>query len=411
MNQSTARALLQGTRVLDFGRVISGPFVGQMLADLGADVVKIERPEGGDETRSYGSTGKAGQSTLFETLNRNKRSLTVDLSSAGAQPLLRRLIERCDVLVHNFRPGVMQRLGLSAGQVREINPRVVYCAISGFGSRGPLAKKPANDVIAQAFAGLMSFTGDAAGPPVRVPIPIADYTAGLFATVGILAALLERERTGRGSQVETSLLEAMLALECMHIGDHLATGRLPQRLASGNLLGQPNQAFPTQDGQVVIAAVNDDMWRRCARALSGEELANDARFRTGADRLARKDELAAIVTDLTGRLTTEACAALLDEAGVVCSAINDLSQVSRHPQVQSLEILRQYGSQPELALVASPLSIDGERPPIHRPAPALGQDADDILRTLGLSAFEIQALYRDGVVNSPMAARPATSTD
>jgi crotonobetainyl-CoA:carnitine CoA-transferase CaiB-like acyl-CoA transferase len=405
MNNQTARTLLSGTRVLDFGRVISGPFVGQLLADLGAEVIKIERPPGGDETRSYGTTGKAGQSTLFETLNRNKHSLAIDFGREGAQQVLHKLIESCDVLIHNFRPGVMERLGLTAEQVWRINPRVVYCAISGFGSRGPLAKKPANDVIAQAFAGLMSFTGDAAGPPVRVPIPIADYTAGLFATVGILGGLLERERTGRGSQVETSLLEAMLALECMHIGDHLATGKLPRRLASGNLLGQPNQAFPTKDGSVVIAAVNDDMWRRCARALSGEELASDPRFRSGADRLARKDELAGIIEHLTERLTTDECVAVLDEAGVVCSAINDLSQVSRHPQVKELGILRQHGSQ-QLSLVASPLSIDGVRPPIRRNAPALGQDADAILRTLGLSAAQIETLRSDGVVTSAASNAP-----
>jgi crotonobetainyl-CoA:carnitine CoA-transferase CaiB-like acyl-CoA transferase len=387
---------LAGITVLDFGRVIAGPFVAQILADLGADVIKVERPLVGDETRSYGATER---SSLFETLNRNKRSIALDLSNADTGQILTALIERADVVVHNFRPGVMERLGLAHTDVWKVNPRIVYCAISGFGSGGPLRDKAANDVIAQAYSGLMSFTGDADGPPVRVPVPVADYTAGLFAVAGVLAALLERATTGRGRLVETSLIEGMLALECMHLGDYLTTGQLPVRLASGNMLGQPNQAFRTRDGAAVIAAVNDDMWRRCATVLGGSELAEDPRYRHGSDRLARKDELAAVIEGFTRRLDTEELVARLDAAGVVCSAINTLADVAGDPQVRALGILQSASQDDAPNQVASPLTIDGARPAIRRTAPTLSADAEQILNDLGLGREDVAALRAAGAVS------------
>ncbi|HSV83246.1 MAG TPA: CaiB/BaiF CoA-transferase family protein [Ramlibacter sp.] len=390
---------LAGIKVLDFGRVISGPFVGQVMADLGADVVKVERLQVGDETRSYGPTGRHGESSLFNVLNRNKRSLSIDLGQPQAREVVQRLLREADVLVHNFRPGVMEKLGFGPDDVWKVNPRVVYCAISGFGNRGPMKKRPANDVIAQAFAGLMSFTGDADGPPVRVPVPVADYTAGLFALVGTLSALVERSHTGRGRLVETSLLEGMLALECMHIGDFLATGKLPLKLASGNMLGQPNQAFRTRDGAAVIAAVNDDMWKRCAAALGAPELASDERFATGPRRLERKDELAGIVEALTLQLTTEECVLRLEAAGVTCSPIHDIAQIASHPHVQELGILQPTGmAEAPGRMVGSPLLVDGQRPTARRGAPRLGQDGREILREAGFDQNEIDALHAAGVL-------------
>jgi len=400
MQHTGQKDMLKGIKVLDFGRVISGPFVGQVLSDLGADVIKIERPPNGDETRSYSSGDKPGNSSLFSTLNRNKRSLVIDLGHPSAKAVLIELIKGADVLVHNFRPGVMERLGLAPKNVWEVNPGLVYCGISGFG-HGPLRERPANDVIAQAFAGLMSFTGDDSGPHVRVPIPVADYASGLFALVGILAALVERNVSGKGRCVETSLIESMLALECMHMGDFLKTGKLPPRLASGNMLGQPNQAFPTRDGAVVIATVNDEMWRKCARVLGGESLATDARYATGYDRLRLKDELAGVIEALTLGLTTEECASRLELAGVVCSPINDLAQVASDPHIRALGILQRQDDLPsEPELVASPLVIDGVRPRSRRRAPALGQDAEAILIEAGFTPSTIESLRAEGVVSS-----------
>lgn len=387
--------LLEGIRVLDFGRVIAGPFVGQILSDLGAEVIKIERFPGGDETRSYGE--RKDESAIFTALNRNKRSIAIDLSHPGAKGVLERLLAEADVLVHNFRHGVMSRLGLAPEDVWRINPKVVYCGISGFGRTGPLKNKPGNDVIAQAFAGLMSFTGDPSSPPVRVPVSIGDYTAGLYATIGILAALVERSVTGRGRMVETSLLEGMLALESLQVGDFLTKGTLPPRLASGNMFGQPNQAFPTRDGAVVIAALNEDMWQRCSRAL-GHGLADDPRFRTRQDRFERRDELAMVIEGITTQMTTDKCVAVLERAEVVCSAINDIRAAATHPQVRALGILQSFagGDRPET--VGTPLVVDGTRPiPRCRP-PKLGVDTDRILADVGFTLQEIAALHATGAI-------------
>jgi crotonobetainyl-CoA:carnitine CoA-transferase CaiB-like acyl-CoA transferase len=386
---------LTGVTVLDFGRVIAGPFVGQVLGDLGATVIKIERPGKGDETRSYGT---GARSSLFEALNRNKQSVSLDLGHPDARAVLDAMIDRADVLVHNFRTGVMERLGLAPEQVWARNPRIVYCSISGFGADGPLRTKAANDVIAQAYSGLMSFTGDADGPPVRVPVPVADYTAGLYATCGVLAALAERAASGRGRLVETSLIESMMSLECMHIGDYLNTGALPLRLASGNMLGQPNQAFPTKNGSVVIAAVNDDMWRRCATVLSGPELAEDPRYLSGRDRLARKDELAQVVEDLTRQFTTEDLVAGLEAVGVVCSPINSIADVVSTPHVQALGILQRTGIGNDVDMVGSPLTVDGVRPVVRTSPSALGADTEDVLVRLGFTEDEIEKLLTGGAV-------------
>ncbi len=391
--------MLAGVKVLDFGRVVSGPFVGQILADLGADVIKIERLGLGDETRSYSTKPGSGKSSLFEALNRKKRSLSIDLGHPDARAVIARLLEGVDVVAHNFRPGVVERLGLAAEDVWKVNRRIVYCGISGYGDRGPMRYRAGNDVVCQAAGGLMSFTGDAAGPPVRVPIPIADYSSGLFATVGILAALNERHTTGRGRAVETSLMESLLSLECMHIGDYLSFGIIPPRLASGNMLGQPNQSFKTLDGALVIAVVNDPMWRRCAMALGGESLANDERFTWGRDRLAQKDLLAGLIEAITSTITSEECVRRLEEANVLCSPINDVAQVVADPQVRALGILQRFeDSTQEAEVVGSPLLIDGQRPPAGSRAPSVGQHTQEILREFGFSAEQISQLRASGVL-------------
>ena len=403
--------MIAGVKVLDFGRVVSGPFVGQVLADLGAEVIKIERLGLGDDTRAYSTKPGSGKSSLFEALNRKKRSLSIDLGHPGSRAVMTRLLEEADVVVHNFRPGVVERLGLAAEDVWKVNRRIVYCGISGYGERGPMRYRAGNDVVCQAAGGLMSFTGDAAGPPVRVPIPIADYTSGLYAVIGILAALNERHLTGRGRLVETSLMESLLTLECMHIGDYLSFGIIPPRLASGNMLGQPNQSFKTSDGSLVIAVVNDPMWRRCAMALGGEVLANDTRFLVGRDRLAQKDLLAGIIEAITLTMTSAECVRRLDEANVLCSTINDISQVVADPQVRALGILQRFeDSTQEAEVVGSPLLIDGERPPAGSRAPAtVGQHTQDILRELGFDDDQIRGLHASGVLTRQ--AQSARSDD
>ena len=394
MQAKTQPMMLSGIKVLDFGRLIAAPFVGQVLSDLGADVIKIEQPVVGDQTRA--TSANAGKSSLFTTLNRNKRSLAIDLAHPQAKLVFSKLLPSVDVVVHNFRVGAMERRGLAPTDIWKINPRVVCCSISGFGD-GPLRERPANDVIIQAFAGLMSFTGDSSGPYVRVPVPVADYTAGFYGLIGILSALVERNMTGRGRLIETSLVESLLTLEGMHMADYLKSGQLPPRLASANVLEQPNEAFPTSDGAIVIAITSTEMWRRCARAIGAENLADDPRYATRYDRLQHKDELGALVGAYTSKMNTLDCAAALEAADVICSPIQTLADVANHPHIRALGILQRAGDlDPEI--VTSALTIDGVRPKPQRPAPALGQDARDILDEASFSASEIQQLYDAGVV-------------
>jgi crotonobetainyl-CoA:carnitine CoA-transferase CaiB-like acyl-CoA transferase len=406
---------LAGMRVVDFGRVIAAPLTAQVLADLGAAVIKIERPGVGDESRSY-TTSEDLDAPLFLGLNRNKRSVAIDIASPAGYEVVRRLAERADVVLHNFRPGVMDRLGYGPAQVHEWNPAIVYCAISGFGQTGPLSTKAANDVLAQAYSGLMSFTGAEGGPPVRCPVQIADFTAGLYAAIGILAALNERAVTGIGRVIETSLIEGMLTLESMQLIDYLGTGRLPQRLASGNALGQPNQAFPTADGEVLIAAVNDGMWARCAHALGGSELAEDSRFVRAFDRLRHRDALAAELESITSRLTTAECMRRLDDAGVVCSPINTIATIAADEQVAHLGILQQI-DRPDgdpVTVVGSPLTIDGERRGAHLAPPRRGADTASVLAELGFDPMEISRLADAGVaevVRSDGESAERRSTD
>jgi len=255
----------------------------------------------------------------------------------------------------------------------------------------------------------MSFTGDEGGPYVRVPVPVADYTTGLYALIGILASLTERNITGKGRHVSTSLIESLMALECMHIGDFLKSGKLPARLASGNLLGQPNQAFKTKDGAIVIATVNDEMWRRCARVLGGEALANNKRYATGYDRLTHKDELASVIEALTIEMGTEECSRALEQVDVVCSPINNLAQLTSHPHVRSLGILQRFAnSSDEPELVGSPLMIDGKRPQARSKAPVLGDHTQAVLSEAGFSDAEIESLRASAVV---MSGAPPQSRD
>jgi crotonobetainyl-CoA:carnitine CoA-transferase CaiB-like acyl-CoA transferase len=401
---------LAGLNVIDLGRVVAAPFVGQVLGDLGASVIKVERPGTGDESRSYTLDATGATSPQFLALNRNKRSVTIDLASDRGKDVLRRLVAQSDVLVHNFRPGVMDRLGFGVEDVRQLNDRLVYCGISGFGITGDLSGKAANDVIAQAYSGLMSFTGEAGGSPVRIPVPLGDYVAGFYAVIGILAALTERNKTGIGRHIETSLIEGMLTLESMQIIDYLISGRLPKRLGSGNMLGQPNQAFPTSDGTVLISTVNDTMWHRCARALGGSELANDGRFLKAGDRLKNRDELVAVIEAKTQQLTTVNCLALLEKAGVVCSPVNTIDAVVHDRQIQHLGIIQRVGRDgEEVNVVGSPLLIDGVRPVPHIAPPARGVDTEMTLKELGYTNAEIKAMVLAGEVEfpSPLDGAPA----
>ncbi len=313
-------------RVLDLTQVMAGPFCTLLLGDMGADVIKVEPPEGGDLSRSMGGADlamKGRDKAPFMGLNRNKRSVALDLRSEAGREAFLALVATADVLVENFRPGVTARLGVDYETLSALNPRLVYASISGFGQTGPYADRPGFDLIAQAMSGVMSVTGEDGGEPTKCGLPISDLAAGLYAAAGVMAALLARERTGRGQHVETSLFEAALGLSVWESTEYWATGRAPRALGSAHRLNAPYQAFRTGDGHLVLAALTPAQWVNLCRALGRPGLADDPRFAGNGDRMARRGELAAEIEAALAADSTDAWVARLLEAGVPAGPLLD----------------------------------------------------------------------------------------
>jgi crotonobetainyl-CoA:carnitine CoA-transferase CaiB-like acyl-CoA transferase len=385
---------LHGTLVADFTRLFAGPSCTQILGDLGANVIKVERVDGGDETRYYGVTEEGSAGPSFLALNRNKSSLALNLSHPAGRDIALRLMDRADVAVHNFRNGVMETLGLDYQTVSKRNPGLVYCAISGFGAVGPLREKAANELIMEAYSGLLSITGEADGPPVRCGTAIADMTTGLYATVGILAALAHRRSGGSGQLVETSLFESQLNLMNYFYVEYWLNGTVMQRMGTANRLGMPNQAFPTKDGWVVLSAVNNKMWTGCCAALGLTNLGRDDRLTSLRGRYLYASEVVAAITAATSQLPTAECIRRLEEAGVVCAPVNTIPDVATDPQLDALgsvvELPIADGRQ--VKLIRSPLHLSASPTSARTAPPELGQDTDEVLATLGLSRAEIEGL-------------------
>jgi len=393
---------LAGLRVIDFTRIVSGPFATQIMGDLGADVIKVERAGVGEDARPYGVTDPSRMpGATFLAMNRNKRSVGIDLQASAGRDVACRLIKTADVVIHNYRPGVMERLGLGYPTVSIDNPGLIYCAISGFGNVGPLREHAANDLAIQAHSGLLSITGEADGPPVRVPTPVADMTAGLYATIGILSALNHRHATGRGQLVETSMLEGQVnMLNYMYV-DYWLNGVVPQRMGTGNRMGLPNEAFPTSDGWVCIIAANDRAWSRCCAVLDVPNLAEDPRFNTLVNRYAHRAELVAAVAEVTARFTTAEILERLGPAGVPSAPVNTLPETAADPQLEALGTVVEMpveGLGP-VKLVMSPIHLSGTPRRAVMPPPALGADTDAVLAEVGYSGDEIAQLRNEGVVS------------
>jgi crotonobetainyl-CoA:carnitine CoA-transferase CaiB-like acyl-CoA transferase len=395
---------LAGLAVVDFSRIVSGPFATQILGDLGADVIKVERIDVGDEVRSYGVTDPERMpGATFLAMNRNKRSIGLDVRTPEGRDIARRLLRTADVAIHNFRNGVMERLGLDYETVAIDNPGIVYCSISGFGTVGPLRESPANDLSVQAYTGLLSLTGTPGGPPVRNPAPVCDMTAGLYAVIGILAALRNRDETGRGQHVETNMYEGQLnMLNYMYV-DYWLNGVVPERMGTGNRMGLPNQAFPSRDGWVCIVAASEPIWVRCCEALDAPDLAVDPRFRTLQDRYAHREDLAEALAAVTTRFTTAECVDRLDAARVPVAPVNTVPEVSEHPQFAAVRdaggiVEMPVGALGDVRLVMSPIHLSATPISARRPPPQLGQDTDDLLASIGLDEAEIASLRQGDVV-------------
>lgn len=375
---------LDGIRVLDMTRILSGPFATMTLADLGADVIKIEQPGRGDDTRQWGPPFQNGEAAYFLAVNRNKRSAAVDLRSEEGYRAVRALADRADVIVENFRPGTMARLRLGYDEVTRTNPRVVYASISGFGQTGPDANRAGYDAIAQARSGLMSVTGEAGGPPVRVGISSTDLTAGMWSLVGILAALYRREQTGRGQWVDVSLLDGQISWLTYVASGYFATGKVPRRYGSAHPTIAPYQAFATADGNLMVAVGNDSLWAKFTDVLDLQSLAADARFLHNPDRVAHRDELAEILAEIFRTRTTAAWLAIIDAAGVPVGPVNTVDQVFADPQVIARDMVTEvdHPNAGTLKLVNCPLKMSESRASVRTPPPLLGQHTSEVLKAL-----------------------------
>ena len=379
---------LTGMTVLDLTQVMAGPFCTMILADLGADVIKVENPDAGDQTRrSWGRSGKGEDSRAFMSLNRNKRSVVLDLKSDGGREEFHRLVRTADVVVENWRPGVAAKLGVGYETLAALNPRLVYASISGFGLTGPYADRPGYDLIAQAMSGVMSITGEPDGRPVKSGIPVADLGAGMFCAIGILAAWSSARETGQGQQVETSLFESALALAVWESTELWDTGLVPQKLGSANRMSAPYQALATRDGYVTVGANNDRLWRRLCATLGVEQLLDDPRFRTNPDRMAHRAELAAALEERLVEGDTATWVDLLLAAGVPAGPIQDYRQaLEEDPHVKARGMVAELDHPVEgrIPVLASPLRLSGTPTSIRRPPPLLGQHNAEVLDHVGV---------------------------
>jgi crotonobetainyl-CoA:carnitine CoA-transferase CaiB-like acyl-CoA transferase len=368
---------LSGVTVVEIGHSVAAPYAGMILGELGADVIKVENPKGGDACRGWGPPFNERTATAFHAFNRAKRGITIDLTDPVQVEKLHRLIrERADVLIHNFKYGTLGRYGLSAAELTAEKPTLIYCNIGAFGATGPLRDRPGYDPMMQAYGGLMSLLGEDGRPPVRVTVSIIDMATAMWAVIGILAALQERGRTGHGGVIDTSLYETTLAWMTLPISAYLANGEVPQRYGSGVEQIVPYQAFAAADGHIMVAAGNDNLFRRLCNALGRSGLAEDPRFRTNGDRVVNRRALIPILSDLFATQPLAVWAARLDGAGIPNGPIRTVDQVVADAQTAALGIIQQSRS---ISLVGLPLSFDGARPPLAKLAPRLGEDNPQIV--------------------------------
>ena len=399
---------LNGITILDLSRVLAGPSCTQMLGDLGAEIIKVERPGLGDETRGWGPPflrdaggAETAESGYYLSANRNKRSVTINFAKPDGASLVRRLLEHVDVLIENFKVGGLAEYQLGYEQLRQDFPRLVYCSITGYGQDGPYAARPGYDLMAQGAGGIMSVTGEADGPPVKVGVAVNDVMSGLYGAVAILGALRHRDHTGRGQHIDIALLDVQVGW-LYNVGlNYLLSGQVPRRWGTAHPNTVPYQVFPTSDGHVILGANNDAQFRRLCEFAGASELATDSRFATNALRLKHREELVSLLAELTRKHPTPYWVDGLERAGLPCGPVNTIDRVFEDPQVRhrGMTITMSHPAGSDVPLIGSPLKLSETPVSYRRPPPTLGQNTDEVLeQLLGLDAEKRRALRAAGII-------------
>ena len=393
-------APLAGILVADLTQNVAGPTCTQILGDMGAEVVKVERPGRGDDARAWAPPYWGDESATFMSVNRNKRSLAVDMKQPDGRAVVERLIGRADVLVQSLRAGAVEGLGLDWERAKQINPRLVYCSVTAFGTEGPLADRPGYDPLMQALGGIMSVNGHPGQPPARVPVSIVDMGTGMWAAIAILGALRERDRTGRGANVTTALYETALCWSVFQMNQYFGTGEVPQAQGSGTAMICPYEAFPTQDAWVMIAAGSDPLFAKAAQALSVGHLADDPRFIDNPARVSHREELVDALSAVTRALTSAELLDRLHRAGVPSAPIQTLDKVAALPQTEASGMLIpvKHPRLPDYRAVGLPIRWDGERPGVSRVPPLLGEHTAEVLAELGNDRASVNELASRHVI-------------
>jgi crotonobetainyl-CoA:carnitine CoA-transferase CaiB-like acyl-CoA transferase len=403
---------LKDVKVIDLSHIMAGPACSMLLADMGADVIKVERMPDGDDSRRMVPPAIADQSAAFLIMNRNKRGIALDLRTEGGRNLLSRLLKNADVLIENFRRGTMERMGLGYDALHALNPKLIYCSISGFGRTGPYADRGGFDLVAQGMSGLMSITGEGPGhPPVKVGAPVTDITAGILACVGILAGLHARESSGQGQMVDTSLFEAGIIQTYWHSAMCFATGRAPGPMGTAHPLNAPYQAFPTSDGWITVGAANQGNWLRLVEALEAPDLRDDPRFATNADRMRNLDVLTATLTPLFKRRSSAAWLRRLEQAGVPAGPVLEVGQMHADPQALAREMIVQteHPTAGPVKAIGVPIKFSDTPGGVRRAAPLFGQNTREVLREHGFSDVEIEQFAEQGAIQMPDSIQKGTT--
>lgn len=388
---------LAGIKILDLSRALAGPYCTMMLADMGAEVIKVESPGTGDDSRGWGPPFIEGESAYFMSINRNKKSITLNMKHGKAKEVINKLIMQSDVVVENFRPGAMERLGLGYEKVKEMNPRIIYCSISGFGQDGPYRELPGFDQVLQGMGGLMSITGEPGRPPVKVGVAIADISGGMFAAYGIVVALYNREKTGKGQMIDISLLDSQVAWLTYRAGSYFASGEIPEPVGSGHPVIVPYQAFKAKDCFINIAVGNDQLWQKFCDAVGLEKTKDDPRFATNAKRVENREAVVKIISDLIATKTGEEWLKIITDAGVPCGPIYTLDKIFADPQVLHREMMVElkHPKAGKIKVTGNPVKLSDTPGEIKTSPPTLGQHTEEILTQLGYNRQDVDKMRQE----------------